>query len=126
MNNSNKTFKAILSDDNKKTSNVSKLLKKIDVPCATRGYSDKYSTNDKFTLIFSLFNINDNSIADECGLNRSTVCKYRNGAWGCPIHMKVIIARAFTKLTGVFIDSRFLWGSDKEFENFKKTLGDKK
>ena len=77
--------------------------------------------NQRFLFIYKLFSITDTSLGREVGVSRSTMNRYRRGIFEPCNQMKLIIAKAVSKMGNYPVDTCILFGDDLFFNNFKKS-----
>ncbi len=74
----------------------------------------------RFEIIYKIFGLNDEMIARELGIDRTTMNRYRRGVFIPVTNMKRLISQAITKLCNYPVDSSVLWGSDLFFQEWKE------
>ncbi len=83
---------------------------------------------ERFNFIYKIFSLNDPKISREIGIHKSTMSRYRRGIFIPTTVMKILIAKAISKLAEYPVDSAIIWGEDlffEEWKNNKLNPGDK-
>ncbi len=74
----------------------------------------------RFKFIYKLFGLTDDGIARVVGIDRTTMNRYRRGIFWPSSEMKLLIAKAISKLAEYPVDSSIIWGSDLFFDEWKR------
>ncbi len=79
----------------------------------------------RFSIIYRIFGLNDDSIARKIGIDRTTMNRYRRGIFIPTTGMKILIAQKMSELANYQIDSAVLWGDSLIFEAWKRRKEEK-
>ena len=74
----------------------------------------------RFEFLYKVFDLSDNKIATEVGIDRTTMNRYRRGIFIPTTDMKMLIAKAISKLANYSVDSAVIWGEDLIFSKWKE------
>lgn len=74
----------------------------------------------RFNWIYNFFNLNDEKVSREIGIHKSTMSRYRRGIFVPSTQMKILIAKAISKLINYSLDTSQIWGEDLIFINWRE------
>ena len=82
-------------------------------------HTPDYSLNQKFLIIYKIFNLSDSKVAEKIGIDKSSMNRYRRGVWIPSTDLKIKIAQILTEFAGRLIDSSIIWGDSVYFEKWR-------
>ena len=74
----------------------------------------------RFEFVYKIFSIRDEEVANEVGIDKSTMSRYRRGIFIPTSDMKIRIAKAISKLAEYPVDSAVIWGEDLIYIDWRK------